>query len=100
MKPSNKLIFLKFLKKIRPDLIEIADKIDPNVDIGVQSDSSSDSSSSSSSSSSETESDDELNKSDDSLGEEKKLTKRFVFLFLTSLRTYLCLIECLIKAKN
>ncbi|CAF0909213.1 unnamed protein product [Brachionus calyciflorus] len=44
------------LKKIRPDLIEIADKIDPNMDIGVQSDSSSDSSSSSSSESSDSES--------------------------------------------
>ena len=38
------------LKKIRPDLIELADRIDPSMDIGVQSDSSSDSSSSSSSS--------------------------------------------------
>ena len=42
-------------KKIRPDLIEIADRIDPNMDIGVQSDSSSDSSSSSSSSESSSE---------------------------------------------
>lgn len=48
------------LKKIRPDLIKIADKIDPSMDIGVQSDTSSDSSSSSSSSSSsESESDGE-----------------------------------------
>nr|QDF21459.1 bifunctional arginine demethylase and lysyl-hydroxylase JMJD6 [Brachionus koreanus] len=52
------------LKKIRPDLIEIADKIDPNMDIGVQSDSSSDSSSSSSSSESESESESESDKSD------------------------------------
>lgn len=77
----DKLNWFNFLKKIRPDLIEIADKIDPNVDIGVQSDSSSDSSSSSSSSSSESESDDEdkQNESDDSLGEDKKSypTKRF-----------------------
>ena len=74
-----KLIFFNFLKKIRPDLIEIADKIDPNVDIGVQSDSSSDSSSSSSSSSSESESDDEdkQNESDESFSEDKKSTKRF-----------------------
>jgi len=73
------------LKKIRPDLIEIADKIDPNVDIGVQSDSSSDSSSSSSSSSSESESDneDKSNESNDSLVEDKKNTKR-LYLYLLS----------------
>lgn len=53
------------MKKIRPDLIEIADKIDPNMDIGVQSDSSSDSSSSSSSSGSESESESESEKSDE-----------------------------------
>lgn len=41
------------LKKIRPDLIEKANKIDPEMDIGVQSDSSSNDSSSSSSSSSD-----------------------------------------------
>lgn len=55
------------LKKIRPDLIEIADKIDPDMDIGVQSDSSSDSSSSSSSSntsSSEEESENEEEEED------------------------------------
>ena len=49
----------KALRKIRPDLTEIADKIDPDLDIGVQSDSSSDSSSSSSSSSSYTSSEEE-----------------------------------------
>ena len=49
---------LYYSKKTRPDLIERANKIDPEMDIGVQSDSSStDSSSSSSSSSSE---DDEI----------------------------------------
>ncbi len=53
------------LKKVRPDLIKIADKIDPNMDIGVQSDSSSDSSSSSSSSSSESSSEDEEIESND-----------------------------------
>lgn len=40
------------LKSIRPDLIDVANKIDPDNDIGVQSDSSSNDSSSSSSSSS------------------------------------------------
>ncbi len=44
---------MAFLQKIRPDLIEKANKIDPEMDIGVQSDSSSNDSSSSSSSSSD-----------------------------------------------
>jgi len=62
----------KVLKKIRPDLTEIADKIDPNVDIGVQSDSSSDDSSSSSSCNSSSDDD---GSSDDS--REKHADKRF-----------------------
>jgi hypothetical protein len=45
---------IKFFKKVRPDLIDIADRVDPTMDIGVQSDSSSDSSSSSSSSGDDT----------------------------------------------
>ncbi len=57
------------LKKIRPDLIKIADTIDPNMDIGVQSDSSSDSSSSSSSSSSS----DESSSEDEKLNDKKRL---------------------------
>jgi hypothetical protein len=40
---------------VRPDLVKIADSVDPTMDIGVQSDSSSDSSSSSSSSGDDTE---------------------------------------------
>jgi hypothetical protein len=43
------------LKKVRPDLAEVADQVDPDMDIGVQSDSSSDSSSSSSSSNTSSE---------------------------------------------
>ena len=46
---SVKFNFCWKIKKARPDLIEIADKIDP-MDIGVQSDTSSDCSSNSSSS--------------------------------------------------
>lgn len=56
------------LKKIRPDLIEAADNVDPDMDIGVQSDSSSDSSSSSSSNtSSSDESDSEEEEEDEKL---------------------------------
>ncbi len=53
-------------------MIQVADKIDPNLDIGVQSDSSSDSSSSSSSSgSSSEESDNDEPQDDESVSQEQ-----------------------------
>jgi histone arginine demethylase JMJD6 len=59
------------LKRIRPDLTQIADKCDPNLDIGVQSDSSSDSSSSSSSGSSSGEESDQSNEEEEELESNK-----------------------------
>lgn len=61
------------LKKVRPDLVKVADSVDPDMDIGVQSDSSSDSSSSSSSNTS--------SESGESAGEEKEKEKEEDKLF-------------------
>lgn len=64
--------FCIVLKKIRPDLIKLADSIDATMDIGVQSDSSSDTSSSSSSSSSS----DSDNTSDSDSGTASEIDER------------------------